>query len=340
MLAVGNAVHLLIPSTSKKRILYPGQVIESDPIRFVAKFEDPIAPPVDSDVNAFCEVNGKFFQQGAVVTEIRPGQENVIAFRRNGEPVSAESRQTYRVTVVSEGFTVRLDKLRGCSVVDISPEGFAAVVTDRLNLGSVMKIKLNCDDKTVESSARVQSVKDLPNGQFRHGLLVPRGNISARNELQKISADMQRLQLKRLRSSLISRHKRSLNRRNKIIEFRPSVETLTIDKKRRRPIDPAPRTADEITFHPRRKLPAIQRIAKPLPRQPQLLHNSSSMGRLSEPWFSKIPSCISQNFPFAPAYSAVSAAASAFGWISFNGKFRNTNPSRLPKRFCTRFTIG
>src|SRR5580658_7505144 len=139
MLAVGNAVHLLIPSTSKKRILHPGQVIESDPLRFVAKFDDPIAPPVDSDVNAFCEVNGKFFQQGAVVLEIRPGQGNVIAFRRNGEPVSAESRQTYRVTVVSEGFTARLDKLRGCSVVDISPEGFAAVVADRLNLGSVMK---------------------------------------------------------------------------------------------------------------------------------------------------------------------------------------------------------
>jgi hypothetical protein len=201
MLALGNAVHLLIPSTSKKRILHPGQVIESDPLRFVAKFDDPIAPPVDSDVNAFCEVNGKFFQQGAVVLEIRPGQGNVIAFRRNGEPVSAESRQTYRVTVVSEGFTARLDKLRGCSVVDISPEGFAAVVADRLNLGSVMKIKLNCDDKTVESPARVQSVKDLPNGEFRHGFLVPRGNISARNELQKISADMQRLQLKRLRGA-------------------------------------------------------------------------------------------------------------------------------------------
>jgi hypothetical protein len=201
MLAVGNAVHLLIPSTSKKRILHPGQVIESDSISFVGRFEDPIVPPVDSDVNAFCEVNGKFFQQGAVVVEIRPGSGNVIAFRRNGESVSAESRQTYRVTVVSEGFTARLDKLRNCSVVDISPEGFAAVVTERFNLGSVVKIRMNCDAKTVESPARVQSVKDLPSGQFRYGFLVPRGNITARNELQRISADMQRLQLKRLRGA-------------------------------------------------------------------------------------------------------------------------------------------
>ena len=201
MLSVGNAVFLLIPSKSKKRILYPGQVIESDPIRFTGKFEDPITPAVDSDVNAFCEVNGKFFQQGAVVTEILPIAGNVIAFRRNGEPVSAESRQTYRVSVVSEGFIAKVDKLPASSVVDISPEGFASIVDDRLNLGSVVKIKLDCDGQVIQSPARVQAVKDLPSGQFRYGFLIPRSNIATRNALQKISADMQRLQLKRLRGA-------------------------------------------------------------------------------------------------------------------------------------------
>ena len=199
MLSVGNAVFLLIPSQSKKRILHPGEVVESGPTTFTAKFADPIAPTVDCDVNAFCEVNGKFFQQGALVTEIRPGPPNVIAFRRNGEPVSAETRQSFRISVANEGFTSRVERVRSCSVVDISPEGFAAVVTDRLDLGSVVKIKLDCDAQTVESPARVQSVKDLPTGQFRYGFLVPRGNTAARKMLQKISADMQRLQLKRIR---------------------------------------------------------------------------------------------------------------------------------------------
>jgi hypothetical protein len=201
MLAVGNAVHLLIPSPSKKRILFPGQVIESTPVSFVAKFADPIAPPMGSDVNAFCEVNSKFFQQGAIVLEVRPGIENIIAFRRTGEVVSAESRQTYRVSVVTEGFTARLDKRRGCDVVDISPEGFAVVVKDRMSLGSVLQIHMDCEGKVVEAPARVQSVKDLPNGQFRYGLLVPRNNIPARNALQRIAADMQRLQLKRIRGA-------------------------------------------------------------------------------------------------------------------------------------------
>ena len=201
MLAVGNTVHLMIPSPSQIRILHRGEVIESDSISFVGKFAEPIAPPVDSDVVAFCEVNGKFFQQGAIVAEFRLGPVNIIAFRRNGEPVSADSRQTYRVSVVSNGFTAAVGKIRKCSVVDISPEGFAAIVTDRLDLGSVLTVKLDCDGRTVESPARVQAVKDLSSGQFRYGFLVPRSKITARNALQKISADMQRMQLKRLRGA-------------------------------------------------------------------------------------------------------------------------------------------
>ena len=206
MLAVGNAVHLLIPSTSKKRILYPGQVIESDPIRFVAKFEDPIAPPVDSDVNAFCEVNGKFFQQGAVVTRNPPrcrkcdrlSPQRRTRFRREPPNLSRHRRQR---GIHRQGST----SSAASSVVDISPEGFASIVdrSAQSRIGHEDQTGLRWPD--VESPARVQSVKELPSGQFRYGLLVPRSNISTRNALQKISADMQRLQLKRLRGASLER---------------------------------------------------------------------------------------------------------------------------------------
>jgi PilZ domain len=201
MLCVGNPVFLLIPSASKKRILHPGEVIESDSMSFVGRFDEPIAPPVDSDVNAFCEINGKFFQQGAVVTELRPGPGNIIAFRRAGEPVSAEARQTYRVSVVGAEFTAKIGKLNACSIVDISPEGFAAIVSEHLNLGSVINIKLTAEGQTVSAPARVQTVKERSEHEFRYGFLVPRANIPARKSLQLISAEMQRLQLKRLRGA-------------------------------------------------------------------------------------------------------------------------------------------
>lgn len=53
----------------------------------------------------------------------------------------------------------------------------------------------------VESPARVQTVKERPSGEWRYGFLMPRTNLAARNLLQKISVEMQRLRLKRLRGA-------------------------------------------------------------------------------------------------------------------------------------------
>ncbi|HEX4054591.1 MAG TPA: PilZ domain-containing protein [Tepidisphaeraceae bacterium] len=199
MLAVGNAVFLLIPCPSKRRILHPGIVIESDSTSFVAEFEYPVAPAVDSDVNAYCEVNGKFFQQGARATEIRTGPSCVIVFRRTSEPVSAESRQTYRVSLVAADFIARVGKETQCQVLDISPEGFSAITSKKLDLGSVVQIKVSGEDQTFEAPARVQTVHERSDGKFRYGFLVARKNIAARKTMQLLSVTMQRLQLKRLR---------------------------------------------------------------------------------------------------------------------------------------------
>jgi len=201
MLSVGNAVHLLIPSPSKRRVLHPGKVIESNATSFVAEFEETINPAVDSDVNAYCEVRGKFFQQGAVVSEIRTSDPCVIAFRRGGEPVSAESRQTYRVSLVTAEFVVDVDKEPGCQVLDISPEGFAAITKRKLNLGSVVKIRIAGEGHTFEASARVQTVQERGAGKFRYGFLVPESHVVARKKMQQISMEMQRLHLKRLRGA-------------------------------------------------------------------------------------------------------------------------------------------
>jgi hypothetical protein len=200
MLAVGNAVYLLIPSPTKKRVLHPGKVVESTATDFVAEFEESIAPPLNGDVNAYCEVRGKFFQQGAIATEIRTNNPCVIAFQRNGEPVSAESRQTFRVSLVTSEFTADIEKESGCQVVDISPEGFAAMSRKKLGLGSIVKIRLTGEGKTFEATARVQTVQER-GGKFRYGFLVPKSNGPTRKAMQQISAEMQRLQLKRLRAA-------------------------------------------------------------------------------------------------------------------------------------------
>ncbi|MGA2583592.1 MAG: PilZ domain-containing protein [Tepidisphaeraceae bacterium] len=201
MLAVGKSMFLLIPSPSKTKFLHPGKVIESDCTRFAAEFEDAIAPEVGSDVNAFCEVNGQFYQQGAIVREIRAGLPVVIAFGRNGEVVSAENRQTYRVNVAASDISAAVGRESACAVLDVSPEGFAAVTSKKVSLGSIVPIKLHGEGHALEAPARVQTMRERPDGKFRYGFLVPRNNVLARKSLQQLSAAMQRLQLKRIRGA-------------------------------------------------------------------------------------------------------------------------------------------
>lgn len=193
---------LLIPSASNARYLYPGKVIQSNSATFSAQFEDPISPQIASDVTALCEVNGKFFQEGAVVLDVVKGLENCFAFARSGEIVSAESRQTYRVSVAAnDDVTLVVGRDASCPVLDVSPEGFAAVTAKQLNLGSVVPITLIGDVHTVHGTARIQTVRERRDGKFRYGFLVPRNDLQARKALQQLSAAMQRRQLKRIRGA-------------------------------------------------------------------------------------------------------------------------------------------
>jgi hypothetical protein len=202
MLEAGNPMFLLIPSPSNERVLHPGSVIESDRASFVARFEDGIAPVIGADLNAFCEVRGQLFQQGATVIEFREqGDCPVIAFKRSGEPVSAENRQTYRVSISTSNITAKVDKERSCLVVDVSPEGFAVIAAKKYTLGSLVECSFSYEETTVTATARVQAMQVKKDGKLRYGLLVPRSNVVARKSLQQISAAAQRVQLRRRRGA-------------------------------------------------------------------------------------------------------------------------------------------
>ncbi len=199
MLRCGATMYLLIPSADNKKVLHPGKVLEVTAERYVAEFEEALTPAVESDVNSFAENNGKFFQQGAVVAEVRvAGPKPVIAFRRNGEIVSAEQRQIFRVCTVATEIFAKIGNENKCAVVDTSPEGFAAVVKGTCSVGSVVPVLLNYEGQSVSGMARVQTAQVRPDGKTRYGFLVPKTSIDARKALRAVSGLIQRSQLRRL----------------------------------------------------------------------------------------------------------------------------------------------
>ena len=113
MISTGTPIYLLAPTATNKRTLLPGKAVQADTETFVGEFEEAAAPAVGADVNVYFEVNGKFFQQGAVVVEVQaPESRSVIGFRRVGGPISAEQRGTYRVSIAGDGVQARIERGR------------------------------------------------------------------------------------------------------------------------------------------------------------------------------------------------------------------------------------
>jgi len=199
MLDVGTTMFLLIAGESKQKILHRGKVVHSDEQVFICEFQEHIWPDVGADVNAYCEVRGKFYQQGAkVMAQVQAAPCPILAFRRVGEPVSAEQRETYRVSLVTADIKATVGDEQRCAVVDVSPVGLAVVTAREYPVGGLIEVTITCEDETLKGEARVQTVRTRPDGKFRHGLLAMRENVKMRQGLERLTATMQRMQLRRL----------------------------------------------------------------------------------------------------------------------------------------------
>ncbi|MBC8106295.1 MAG: PilZ domain-containing protein [Anaerolineae bacterium] len=207
MISTQSAVYLLVPDESNERVLHPGKVLAVEPGNVVQiGFEQRIAPPAGSDVNLFFDYNGKFLQQNGTITAANestnfPPVTQSITFQSVGSPVSADSRGSYRVSVVDLQVTARIDKERNCPLVDVSPEGLGVITKQNYRLGTAVKILFDYEDQHLEGLARVQTVRQLPAGGHRCGLLVPSTEDLMRRSLRKITALVQRAQLRNLRKS-------------------------------------------------------------------------------------------------------------------------------------------
>jgi len=199
MLAVGTPLFLLVPDSSKTRVLHPGKVVGFDGGIFVVQLDEPMPLAEGTDVVAFACVRNKFLQQGAIVgAQGDAAIENGLTLTLVGEAVSAESRQTYRVSVAVANFKAAIGKETDCQVVDVSPEGFAAIAKAEHRIGSNVQVNFSVEGQTVSAAARVQTVKTRDDGKFRYGFLIAQKGTPARKALQAISAAIQRQQLKRL----------------------------------------------------------------------------------------------------------------------------------------------
>lgn len=199
MLQTNAAAFLAVPNEQNNRVLIEAKVVLIDGPRCVLQFEQLPAVAAEADVSLYAEIRGKFFQQAARVTAVPTVESPMqVEFITVGDAVSAEQRGSFRTTTVMLGLAVKIDKIVGCVLADVSPEGVGVITPKPLVIGTMVDVGLEIEGLKVEGKMKVQSAKILPSGKLRFGLFVPDKRADARRTLEKIAGTTQRMQLKRL----------------------------------------------------------------------------------------------------------------------------------------------
>lgn len=183
----------------KKRILRPGTVLAVDEAGCKLQLEDSVAIEEGSDGFLHFEEKRKFLQQAVRVVSVDPERAGVVAVQFQGTPVSAESRQAFRVSCLGANIKARIDDEAGCDVVDLSVTGFAFYSHSPYQVGRRLRVSLQYDGKDYQGFATVQSTRSLNAKQFRYGAHCTDGaGDNLAKSLAALSLAVQSEQLRRL----------------------------------------------------------------------------------------------------------------------------------------------
>jgi len=192
--------------TCTTRRLRRSVVVESSrdtfSIRFVA---DAFAFEVDQEVLMYFSGKTEFMQQVGCIKEIIEAEEGseegpLFVIDPVGDPISAESRQTYRVSTISAGLEACVGDEENLQIQDLSSTGLAVLASEDYQLGQTLEVRISHADEQCHGRASVQSVRPLGPNRIRYGLRAIEDDPHTGEflqVLQRISLTVQREQLQR-----------------------------------------------------------------------------------------------------------------------------------------------
>jgi hypothetical protein len=174
MLESETRIFLNLPDGSQQHILHPARIKKAGERGYTAELEEPdpfLRPGLDLFVLYY--LKDRFVKQPARLDSVmQTGPTPLVSFQTTGEPMSAETRESFRVSTVMANLTAAVGAETECPLLDISTTGFAVEATQRYELGHVVSVT---EDRASDG--------DLQKGQ------------------QHISAAIEREQLRRLSRS-------------------------------------------------------------------------------------------------------------------------------------------
>lgn len=166
---------------------------------------EPFAFTPDLEVLMYFHAKREFMQQMARVTEViepegETDEPTTFVIEPLGDPISAENRQTYRVSTISADLKARVGDEQELDVQDLSATGFAVLASQELQLGQTVPVAIAHDDERCHGFASVQSIREFGPGRIRYGMRAIEEDPHTGDfleVLQRISLSVQREQLQR-----------------------------------------------------------------------------------------------------------------------------------------------
>ncbi len=154
-----------------------------------------------ADLILYYHDRGQFMQQVCRVVASELGEHLRLELEPQADPISAETREEFRVTTLTAGIKAVIDGDDRCQVRDLSASGFAFISSHEYVIGQSLDVKLERGDERYEGQVTVQSIRRLRQTQVRYGVRCnERGEPSSLTRgLLHLSGEIQREQLRRVR---------------------------------------------------------------------------------------------------------------------------------------------
>ena len=200
MLGIGDGFFIETLTQSTARILHPAKILGTTDVGYVAEIEEAsVSLNERAEFFIYFEVKTKFVKQAATIEAVYyDGSSPNIEFVTVGEPMSAESRQHFRVSTVTSELTCSLGGKSGCKLVNVSAIGFSALTTTRHDIGSTVDASVSYEGKAFAGRVCVQSIRSMGGSQIRYGLHCVDGTGELEGGLRQMTMAIQRKQLRRL----------------------------------------------------------------------------------------------------------------------------------------------
>jgi len=191
---------LQLPGSGQERPLYPGRVNEVSSRGYGGYFrvhDQEVRRGMEIQIGF--QIDGKFALQPVRVASVQPeGEEVRIALEILGDPVSADTRQSYRVSTLTAAVRCTFGGEAGCEVLEVSATGFAVHSSRRHELGRTVDVIVHFEKEHIAGRVVIQSAQRISKTRVRYGVHAPeRVSPNLSFALSRINLAIQRQQLRR-----------------------------------------------------------------------------------------------------------------------------------------------